>query len=124
MTITLEKPSLSPAANGFVTKQHKLFIDGKWIPAASGKSFPVEDPATQEIITHVPAGEKADIDRAVAAARRAFESGPWSRLSPGDRSKLVWRLGDLLEKNREEFAELEALDNGKPVTNARQGDVQ
>jgi len=124
MTITLEKPSLSPAANKFVAKQHKLFIDGKWIPAASGKTFPVEDPATQETIAHVPAGEKADIDHAVTAARRAFESGPWSRLSPGDRSKLIWRLGDLLEKHREEFAELEALDNGKPVTNARQGDVQ
>ena len=75
-------------------------------------------------VANVPAGEKADIDHAVTAARRAFESGPWSRLSPNDRSKLVWRLGDLLEKHREEFAELEALDNGKPVTNARQGDVQ
>ena len=86
--------------------------------------FPVEDPATEETITHVAAGDKADIDLAVAAARRAFETGPWSRISPGDRSKIVWRLGDLLERYRDELAELEALDNGKPVTNARAGDVQ
>ena len=72
----------------------------------------------------MPAGDKADIDLAVAAARRAFESGPWSRISPGDRSRMVWRLGDLLEQHADEFAELEALDNGKPVTNARKGDVQ
>src|ERR1043165_4652902 len=115
MTITLEKPSLSQAAEKFLAKEHKLFIDGKWVTAASGKTFPVEDPATEEIIAHVPAGDKADIDLAVAAARRAFESGPWQRISPGDRSKLVWRLGDLLEKYSDQFAELEALDNGKPV---------
>src|SRR5262249_3762591 len=61
---------------------------------------------------------------AVAAARRAFESGPWSRISPKERSRLVWRLGDLLELHADEFAELEALDNGKPVTNARKDDGQ
>jgi acyl-CoA reductase-like NAD-dependent aldehyde dehydrogenase len=68
--------------------------------------------------------DKADIDPAVAAARRAFETGPWSRISPRDRSRLVWRLGDLLELHADEFAEIEALDNGKPVTNARKDDVQ
>ena len=84
----------------------QLFIDGKWVAAKSGKTFPVEDPATEETIAHVPAGEKADIDLAVAAARRAFETGPWSRISPADRSRLVWRLGDLLEQHIDEFAEL------------------
>ncbi len=87
-------------------------------------SIAVEDPATEETIAHVPAGDKADIDLAVAAARRAFESGPWSRISPADRSKLVWRLGDVLEQHLDELAELEALDNGKPVTHARVTDVQ
>ncbi len=124
MTITLQKPSLSPAAAKFLAKEPKLFINGKWVAAVSGKTFPVEDPATEEIIAQVPAGDKADIDLAVAAARRAFESGPWSRISPADRSRLIWRLGDLLEQHSDEFAELEALDNGKPVTNARRGDVQ
>lgn len=124
MTITIEKPALSSAALKFVAKEHKMFIDGKWVAAQSGKTFPVEDPATQEIIAHVPYGDKADIDLAVEAARRAFESGPWARISPADRSKLVWRLGDLLTRHADELAELEALDNGKPVTNARKGDVQ
>jgi len=124
MTVTIERPSLSTAAEKFLAKEHKMLIDGKWVAAKSGKTFPVEDPATEETIGHVPAGDKADIDLAVAAARRAFESGPWSRISPGARSRLVWRLGDLLEQYADEFAELEALDNGKPVTNARKGDVQ
>ena len=124
MTVSTLKPQLSPAAAKFLGKEQKLLINGKWVPAQSGKTFAVEDPATEETIAHVPAGDKADIDLAVAAARRAFESGPWSKISPGERSKLVWRLGDLLEKHADEFAELEALDNGKPVTNARKGDVE
>jgi len=124
MTLAITRPSLSSAATAFISKELKLFIDGQWVAAKSGMTFAVEDPATEEVIAHVPAGEKADIDVAVAAARRAFDSGPWSRVSPADRSRLVWRLGDLLEEHANEFAELEALDNGKPVTNARKGDVQ
>ena len=124
MTIAIRKPSLGSAATSFLATDHKLLIDGKWVAAKSGKTFPVEDPATEEVIAHVPAGDKADIDAAVAAARRAFEAGPWSRILPGDRSRMVWRLGDLLEQHADEFAELEALDNGKPVTNARRDDVQ
>jgi phenylacetaldehyde dehydrogenase len=123
MTIAIEKPGLGPAAAEFLGKQHRMLIAGKWVAAQSGKTLPVEDPATEENIAHVPSGDKADIDMAVAAARRAFESGPWSRISPAERSRLVWRLGDLLERNADEFSELEALDNGKPVTNARNGDI-
>jgi phenylacetaldehyde dehydrogenase len=124
MIIAIDKPAMSAAAATFLASPAKMLIDGKWVDAVSGATFPVEDPATEEIICHVPVGDKADIDLAVAAARRAFESGPWPRMSPGERSKLVWRIGDLLEKYSDEFAELEALDNGKPVTNARAGDVQ
>ena len=124
MTIAIGKPSLSSAAAKYLEEGTQTFDRRKWVAAKSGKTFPVEDPATEETIAHVPAGDKADIDLAVAAARRAFESGPWSRISPGARSRLVWRLGDLLEQYADEFAELEALDNGKPVTNARKGDVQ
>ena len=124
MTITIDKPTVSSTLKTFLAKERKLFIGGKWVAAQSGKTFPVEDPATEETIAHVPAGDKADIDLAVAAARRAFESGPWARISPAERSRLVWRIGDLLEQHADEFAELEALDNGKPVTNARKGDVQ
>lgn len=123
MTMTIEKPELSSAAASFVARKHKLLIDGKWVEAQSGKTFAVEDPATLETIAHVPDGGKADIDLAVAAARRAFESGPWPKMSPSERSKLVWKIGDLIEKYADELAELEALDNGKPVTNARRDDV-
>ncbi|HVY99786.1 MAG TPA: aldehyde dehydrogenase family protein [Dongiaceae bacterium] len=123
MTVAIKKPTLSPAAASFLTKELKMLIDGKWVAAANGKTFPVEDPATQEIVAHVPEGTKEDIDRAVKAARKAFESGPWPKISPMERAKLVWRLGDLLEDHADEFAELEALDNGKPVTNARRGDL-
>jgi phenylacetaldehyde dehydrogenase len=123
MTIVIRKPALGSAATVFLAKPHRMLIDGKWVEAQSGKTFDVEDPATQEVIARVPAGEKADIDRAVAAARKAFEQGPWSRMAPNERARLVWRLGDLLEQHADEFAELEALDNGKPVTNARRDDV-
>src|SRR5580704_4308485 len=114
MTITIERPSLSSAAETFLAKEHKMLIDGKWVAAKSEKTFSVEDPATEETIAHVPAGDKADIDLAVAAARLAFESGPWPRLSPAERSRLVWKLGDIIEQHIDELAELEALDNGKP----------
>jgi phenylacetaldehyde dehydrogenase len=123
MNIAIAKPKLGKDSKAFLAKKHRMLIGGKWVEAKSGKTFEVEDPATQEIIAHVPAGDKADIDAAVTAARKAFETGPWSRISPGDRAKLVWKLGDLLEQHADEFAELEALDNGKPVTNARRDDV-
>jgi acyl-CoA reductase-like NAD-dependent aldehyde dehydrogenase len=123
MSVAVMKPSIGSAARAFLSKQHQLLIDGKWVPARSGKTFAVEDPATQEVIGQVAEGDAADIDLAVAAARRAFESGSWARILPAERARLVWRLGDLLEQHAEEFAELEALDNGKPVTAARAGDV-
>jgi phenylacetaldehyde dehydrogenase len=123
MNIAINKPALSAATAVYLAKPLNMLIDGKWVPALSGETFPVEDPATEEIIAHVPAGDKADIDRAVAAARKAFETGPWPRISPSERSRLVWRLGELIEAHADEFAELEALDNGKPVTNARRDDV-
>jgi phenylacetaldehyde dehydrogenase len=119
MSVAVLKPSLGSAARSFLAKPHHLLIDGKWVPAKSGKTFAVEDPATQETIAQVAEGDAADIDLAVAAARRAFESGPWARMLPAERARLVWRLGDLLEKHADEFAELEAQDNGKPVTAAR-----
>lgn len=85
MNIAIRKPSLGSAAAAFLAKRHKLLIDGEWVDARSGKTFAVEDPATEEKIAEVPAGDKADIDLAVAAARRAFETGPWSRISPAER---------------------------------------
>ena len=91
-------------------------INGQWVEAASGETFATYDPATGEVICEVAAGDKKDIDRAVKAARSAFETGPWRGMTPSDRGRAIWKLADLLEKNLEEFARLESLDNGKPLT--------
>ena len=107
----------------FVSHDHRLYIDGKFVPAASGKTFPVFNPATGEVIAHVPEAEQEDVDRAVAAARRAFDDGKWTRLAPSARGRLLWKLADLLEQNLEEFAEIESYDNGKPFAVARVADV-
>jgi phenylacetaldehyde dehydrogenase len=114
---------LSPAAATFVSKQHKLFINNEWVDAVSGHSIDVINPANGQPFTTVPSGESADIDRAVAAARIAFEQREWAEMSPSARGKLLWRLGDLLEEHADELAQIEALDNGKPFNDARWGDV-
>ena len=116
MSIAATEIRLDRRVKSFVKERRKLLIDGKWADAASGKTFPVENPATGEVIAQAAEGDKKDIDRAVKAARRAFESGSWPRLSPSERGRLVWKLGDLILENLEELAELESLDNGKPVT--------
>jgi phenylacetaldehyde dehydrogenase len=109
--------------NGRSLKPKRLLINGQWIEAESGETFPTYDPATGKVICQIASGDKADIDKAVKAARAAFESGAWHDMTPSDRGKCLWRLADLLEKNVEEFARLESLDNGKPLTVARVADV-
>jgi len=111
------------SVTGFVSKTGKLLINGKWVDAASGKTFATYNPATGEVLANVAAGDKEDIDRAVKAARAAFETGRWSKISPSERGRLLWKLADLLEKHTEEFAQLESLDNGKPLKIARVADV-
>src|SRR6185312_2543563 len=103
----------------FLARTHALFIDGKFVPAQSGETFDVINPATGEVFAKAAAGGAADIDLAVKAARRAFESGPWSSMNPSGRRNLMWKLADALEKNAEEIATLESLDNGMPLTMAR-----
>jgi len=107
----------------YVAKARPMLINGKWVNAASGKTFPSYNPATGEVLAHVAEGDKEDVDRAVAAARAAFDKGPWRKLAPSERARLMWRLADLLEKRLEEFAQLESLDNGKPVVMARLADI-
>jgi len=110
--------------NSYVAKARPMLINGKWVSAVSGKTFPSYNPATGEILAHVAEGDKADVDLAVAAARAAFAKGsPWKKMTPSERGKLMWRLADLLEKRLEEFAQLESLDQGKPVTIARVADI-
>src|SRR5208283_40629 len=107
----------------FVGKPRKMFIAGKWVDAASRKTFPSYNPATGEVLAKVAEGDREDIDRAVKAARKAFESGPWPAMSASERGRLIWKLGDLIEEHLEEFAQLESLDNGKPLAVARVADV-
>lgn len=104
-------------------RQTKLLIDGKWVDSASGKTFATYNPATEEKIADVAEGDAADIDRAAKAARKAFESGPWSKMDARDRGRLMNRLADLIEENFDELAALETLDNGKPIRDSRAADL-
>ena len=123
MATTASAPSMDQNVSAFVTREHKILIGGKWVTAASGKTFASFNPATGEVLSNVAAGDKEDVDRAVKAARVAFEKGPWAKISPSERGRLMWRLADLIEKHAEEFAQLESLDNGKPLKVARVADV-
>jgi phenylacetaldehyde dehydrogenase len=123
MAVSETAVTVDAAVNQFIGEPRKMLIDGKWVAAASGKTFPVYNPATGEVLAQVAEGEKEDINRAVAAARKAFDSGPWRRMSPSQRGRLITKLADLLEAHTEEFAQLESLDNGKPLTVARAADV-
>ena len=98
----------------YVSKNRKMLINGKWVEAASGKTFPTYNPATGEVLARVAEGDREDIDRAVKAARAAFRNRALVQDdAPRSADALIWKLGDLLEQNLEEFAELEMLDNGK-----------
>jgi len=123
MATAVSVPSMDPNVSAFVTAKRKLFINGKWVEAASGKTFPSYNPATGEVLANVAEGDREDIDRAVKAARAAFETGPWSKMPPAGRGKLIWKLADLIEKHQEEFAQLESLDNGKPLKISRIADL-
>jgi phenylacetaldehyde dehydrogenase len=107
----------------YISKPRPMLINGKWVPAASGKTFPTYNPSTGEILAHVAEGDKEDIDLAVASARAAFDQASWRHLTPSERGRLIWKLADLLEQHAEEFAQLESLDNGKPIASARIVDV-
>jgi phenylacetaldehyde dehydrogenase len=122
-TVTISPPKIHADVERFVSKPRRMLVDNKWVEAASGKTFPVYDPSTGEELARVAEGDKADIDRAVRAARAAFESGPWPAMTASERGRLIWKLADLLEEHLEQFACLESLDNGKPLTVARAADV-
>jgi phenylacetaldehyde dehydrogenase len=106
----------------FISTPRQLFINGQWVDAASGRTFETPNPATGETLAHVAEGDAEDIDRAVRAARAAFD-GPWSRMTASERGRIIWKIGDLLLEHIEEFAQLESLDNGKPYAVAKGADV-
>jgi acyl-CoA reductase-like NAD-dependent aldehyde dehydrogenase len=101
----------------------KMLIKGQWVESASGKTFETFDPSSGKVLATVAEGGNEDINRAVIAARKAFESGAWPRMTPSLRGRLLWKLADLIEQNADELALLEALDNGKPIRYARHIDV-
>ena len=115
--------TLDKRVHDFIGTRRQLFIDGQLVDAKSGKTFETLNPATGEVLATVAEGDAADVDLAVRAARRAFEDGPWSRMTPSERGQIIWRIGDLISEHLEEFAELETLDNGKPLAVARAADV-
>src|SRR4029077_11141687 len=114
---------LSKPTATFLSHHRKLLIDGEWVAAASGKTFSVYDPATGTVMAQVAEADKEDVDRAVRAARRAFDEGPWRKMTGSQRGRLMWKLADLIEQHLEEFAEIESVDNGKPLAVARVADV-
>ena len=123
MSATASVAQVHPRVQKFIATARKMFVNGRWVNAASEKTFPVYNPATGEVMANIAAGDREDVDRAVHAARRAFETGPWTKMSASERGRLVWKLADLIEQRTEEFAQIESLDNGKPLAVARVADV-
>lgn len=120
---TTAADSIPESLRPFLASPKKLLINGKWVAAKSGKTFEVFDPATDEVVAKAAEGDAADVDLAVTAARNAFEQGPWSKMTASDRGRLIWKIGELIEENSDELAQLETLDNGKPFGVAKAADV-
>ena len=120
---TAAKSPLPANLQSFLSAPKKLLIGGQWVAAKSGKTFDVFDPATDQVVAQVAEGDAADVELAVAAARKAFDSGPWSTMTASQRSQIIWKIGDLIEANADELAAMETIDNGKPIGVAKAADV-
>src|SRR5215475_1298617 len=118
MTVTVDQ-----TVEQFTATPRQPFINGQWTDAASGKTFETPNPATGDTLARIAEGDAEDIDRAVRAARKAFDEGPWGRITPSERGRIIWRVGDLILEHAEELAQLESLDNGKPYPVALGADV-
>ncbi|XP_008781996.1 aldehyde dehydrogenase family 2 member B7, mitochondrial [Phoenix dactylifera] len=112
--VAVEEPITPPVQVQYT----QLLINGQFVDAASGRTFPTLDPRTGEVIAHVAEGDVEDVNRAVAAARKAFDQGPWPRMTGYERSRILLRFADLIEKHNDEIAALETWDNGKPYEQA------
>ena len=99
-------------------RTYQNYINGQWVPSASGKTFPVYDPSTEEIIAQVAASESPDVERAVKAARAAFDSGPWANITAQDRGRILFKLADKVRQNAAMLAEIECRNTGKPIVEA------
>jgi phenylacetaldehyde dehydrogenase len=122
-TTTASPVHVEKSVTEFLKRPRKMLIDGRWVDAVSGKTFETYNPATGEVLARVAEGDRADIDLAVKAARKAFEHGPWRNMLPAERARLLWKLGELIDEHAEELAQLETLDNGKPLFFSRIVDI-
>ncbi|MFM0500225.1 aldehyde dehydrogenase family protein [Paraburkholderia caffeinilytica] len=120
----LERFGVQEETRRFLVKPQRMFIGGAWVPQGERESCAVIEPSTTGVITHIPLGTRTDLDRAVEAARKQFDGGAWRKLKPLERERLLHRLADLIEANATELAEIESIDVGKSVANARDVDVQ
>src|SRR5271155_1640890 len=117
------QPDYSAAAKRVLARKPALFINNEWLPSTHNATLAVEDPSVGREISRIVDASKADVDRAVAAARKAFDDGRWSNLPPNKRERIINKLADLIEAHAAEFAELEAIDNGKPIGMATMVDL-
>ncbi|OBA81059.1 betaine-aldehyde dehydrogenase [Mycolicibacterium mucogenicum] len=122
MTATLSA-DLDPRTTEFIARPQQMYVDGQWVESATGRRFDTVDPATEQVITTVPHSDAEDVERAVRAARRAFENGPWPAMTPAERQRMIWRIAEGITARADQFAELESIDNGKSVAVAKAVDV-
>ncbi|MCV7387145.1 aldehyde dehydrogenase family protein [Mycolicibacterium porcinum] len=114
---------LDPRTVDFIATPLQMFVDGQWVDALSEQRFDTVDPATERVLTTVPRSGPEDVERAVAAARRAFETGPWPAVTPAERQRMLWRIAEGISARADQFAQLESIDNGKSVAVAKAVDV-
>ncbi|WP_028596586.1 aldehyde dehydrogenase family protein [Paenibacillus assamensis] len=119
----MEQLTVSPKVQTFLQGTKKLYINGEWVESAQHKVFTSVNPATGNVLASIYEAQEEDVDRAVRAAREAFDHGEWSRLKPADRSRLIYKLADLIEEHKDELAQLETLDNGKPLRETTAADI-
>src|SRR5699024_9829361 len=119
----LTEYNLKPNVQRFLENVKGLYIDGEYVQAISGKTFDVFDPSTDDVIAKVSEAQADDVDKAVQAARKAFDEGEWTKMEAAERSRLIYKFADLLEEHREELAQLESLDSGKPYKVALTDDI-
>ena len=125
-TVSVERAAAgarNSAALDFLKKPKRLLIGGKWVAPKSGKTFETVNPSNEEVLALIAEGDKADVDEAVKAARKAFDDGRWPSMGPHERARLMFKIAELIDAHADELAELETLDNGKPLTFSRGFDI-
>src|SRR6202047_3760671 len=121
-TVSVERAAQgarNSAALAFLKKPKRLLIGGKWVAPKSGKTFETVNPSNEEVLALIAEGDKADVDEAVKAARKAFDDGRWPSMGPHRRARYLFKIAELIDAHADELAELETLDNGKPLTFSR-----